>query len=426
MSTRNQKSNRASFGSVRKLPSGRWQARYPDPAGRAMTAPGTFTTKREALDHIAGVRADRMRGTYRDHRAGLTPFGAYATDWIAHGGTRGKFAPKTKANNEELLAGLLLPFHDRALSAITPADVRSWYSRMRKDLHDAGKRRAAAAHARAIEVAKRRGLPAPPAPVVQTGESRLRQAYTLLRSILATAVRDGLIGSNPCQITGAGAVAHPERPFLSPETLGTVVTAMPEQWALPIRVMFGAHLRLGELVALQRGDYADGVLRVERQTTLVNGKPVTTATKTGNARKVVLPPSIAAELDAHLAHSRGFAKAPLFLRTDGEPITNHALGQAWRRATRKVGLGQFHIHDVRHAGLTMAAQAGATTRELMDRAGHRTARASLIYQHAAEERNATIAAALDALSGGRLGGAIASGSRRGPVTPEEQQGAINA
>lgn len=398
MSGRNQKANRASFGSTRKLPSGRWQARYPDAWGRPMTAPSTFATKREALDHIAGVRADRMRGTYRDHRAGLTPFGPYATDWIANGGTRGRFAPKTKANNEELLAGLLLPFHDRALSAITPTDVRSWYSRARRDLQDAGKRRAAAAHARAIDAAKRRGLPVPPSPTAQTGESRLRQAYTLLRSILATAVRDGLIGSNPCQITGAGAVAHPERPFLSPETLGAIVTAMPEQWALPIRVMFGAHLRLGELVALQRGDYADGVLKVERQTTLVNGKPITTPTKTGNARAVVLPPSIAAELDAHLAGSRGFARSPLFLRADGEPITNHALGQAWRRAARKVGLGQFHVHDVRHAGLTMAAQAGATTRELMARAGHRTARASLIYQHAAEERNAVIAERIDVLS----------------------------
>lgn len=404
MSGTKQKTNRASFGSVRKLPSGRFQARYPDSAGRVMNAPTTFATKREALDHIAGVRADRMRGTYRDHRAGLTPFGDYARAWIANGGTRGMFAPKTKANNEELLAGLLLPFHERALSAITPADVRTWYSRARKDLHEAGKKRATSAHARAVAEAKRRGIPAPLAPAAQTGESRLRQGYTLLRSILATAVRDGLIGSNPCQIMGAGSVAHPERPLLSPDALGTIVNAMPAQWTLPIRVMFGAHLRLGELVALQRGDYADGVLRVERQTTLVNGKPVTTRTKTGNARAVALPPSIAAEVETYLSASRGFAKAPMFLRSDGEPLTNHALGQAWRRAARRVGLGQFHVHDVRHAGLTMAAQGGATTRELMDRAGHRTARASLIYQHAAEERSATIAAALDLLSGGPIGG----------------------
>jgi integrase len=181
--------------------------------------------------------------------------------------------------------------------------------------------------------------------------------------------------------------------------LDTIVSAMPEQWTLPVRVMFGAHLRLGELVALQRGDYADGVLKVERQTTLVNGKPITTKTKTGNARTVALPPRIAAEVEEHLAASKGFARAPMFLRSDGEPITNHALGQAWRRAARRAGLGQFHPHDVRHAGLTMAAQNGATTRDLMARAGHRTARASLIYQHTAEERNTAIAAGLDVLGG---------------------------
>lgn len=60
------------------------------------------------------------------------------------------------------------------------------------------------------------------------------------------------------------------------------------------------------------------------------------------------------------------------------------------------------MHDVRHAGLTMAAQGGATTRELMARAGHSTPRAALIYQHAAEERNLTIAAKLDLLSGRAL------------------------
>lgn len=426
MSEQKRKTNRQAFGSVRKLPSGRWQARYPDPAGRAMTAPTTFATKREAQDHIAGVRADRMRGTYRDHRAGLTPFGDYAREWIANGGTRGQFAPKTKANKEDLLAGLLLPFHDRALSAISPSDVRTWYTRSRKELADAGRKRAAASHARATAAAKKRGLPAPPAPVAQTGESRLRQGYTLLRSILATAVKDGLIGSNPCQIGGAGSVKHPERPLLTPDMLGVIVEEMPEQWALPIRVMFGAHLRLGELVALQRGDYADGVLKVERQTTLVNGKPVTTKTKTGNVRRVKLPPRIAAEVEAHLAASKGFARAPMFLRADGEPITNHALGQAWRRAARRVGLGQFHPHDVRHAGLTMAAQNGATTRELMARAGHSTARAALIYQHAAEERDAALAEGLDVLGGSPTRSVTGTGMARAAILATEKSPGLMA
>ena len=402
MSGAKQKANRASFGNVRKLPSGRFQARSPDPAGRSMTAPSTFETKRDALDYLAGIRADRMRGTYRDHRAGDAPFGPYAMEWVANGGSRGRLAPKTRANNEDLLAGLLSPLHDHALSSITPAVVRSWYSRARKDLAATLKRRAEEARRKVVEAAKRRGVEPPEAPPIPTGESRLRQAYTLLRSILQTAVRDGLIGSNPCQIVGAGSVAHPERPLMTPEALAAIVNAMPEQWTLPVRVMFGAHLRVGELVALQRGDYADGVLRVERQTIRVRGEFITTATKTGNARSVALPPRIAAEVEAHLAATSGFGKSPLFPRADGEAITGNALGQAWRKAARSIGLGQFHVHDVRHAGLTMAAQGGATTRELMARAGHSTARAALIYQHAAEERNVAIAATLDTLAGAAL------------------------
>ena len=231
-----------------------------------------------------------------------------------------------------------------------------------------------------------------------TGEARLRQAYSLLRTILNAAVRDRLINENPCQIDGAGQVNDPERPYLSPESLAAIVAAMPEKWHLPVRVAFGAHLRVGELVALQRGDYANGALRVERQHIYVRGRSIATATKTGEARTVTLPPSIAAEVEAYLASTTGFPKSPLFPRQDGEPITGNALGHAWRKAARGIGLGQFHVHDLRHAGLTLAAQAGGTTRELMARAGHRTARAALIYQHAAEERNAVLAGAMDSLA----------------------------
>ena len=39
----------------------------------------------------------------------------------------------------------------------------------------------------------------------------------------------------------------------------------------------------------------------------------------------------------------------------------------------------------------------------MARAGHSTARAALLYQHAAEERSGASAAGMDALSGGSIG-----------------------
>ena len=45
-------SRRRHFGTVRKLPSGRWQARYYDHAGRRHTAPRTFPAKADAFAYL--------------------------------------------------------------------------------------------------------------------------------------------------------------------------------------------------------------------------------------------------------------------------------------------------------------------------------------------------------------------------------------
>jgi hypothetical protein len=62
-----------------------------------------------------------------------------------------------------------------------------------------------------------------------------------------------------------------------------------------------------------------------------------------------------------------------------------------------VGLADLHFHDLRHTGNTMAAAQGASLRELMERMGHASARAALIYQHATRERDEAIAAGMGKL-----------------------------
>jgi integrase len=57
----------------------------------------------------------------------------------------------------------------------------------------------------------------------------------------------------------------------------------------------------------------------------------------------------------------------------------------------------MHFHDLRHHAGTLAAQLGATSRELMERLGHSTARASLIYQYSTSERQREIADRMDAV-----------------------------
>lgn len=73
----------------------------------------------------------------------------------------------------------------------------------------------------------------------------------------------------------------------------------------------------------------------------------------------------------------------------------------WKHARIRAGIPGVHFHDLRHAGLTLSAQAGATLAEVMCRAGHNSAAAGLRYQHAADRRDAVIASRLSLLAAER-------------------------
>jgi integrase len=56
------------------------------------------------------------------------------------------------------------------------------------------------------------------------------------------------------------------------------------------------------------------------------------------------------------------------------------------------------VHDLRAVGATYAAQAGATTKELMARLGHTTPRMAMKYQMASEARDEALAEAMSKLA----------------------------
>jgi integrase len=77
---------------------------------------------------------------------------------------------------------------------------------------------------------------------------------------------------------------------------------------------------------------------------------------------------------------------------------NFGRSTKWQTVVAAAGLpAGFHFHDLRHIGNQLAANSGATTRELMHRMGHGSMRAPLIYQHATTDRDRSIAEALSEL-----------------------------
>jgi integrase len=115
-------------------------------------------------------------------------------------------------------------------------------------------------------------------------------------------------------------------------------------------------------------------------------------------KPVGLPKVVAEALEKHLANYGQPGEAGvLFTGPRGAPITRALLSKEWQAARMAADAPEgLRIHDLRHHAATLTARMpGITTKELMDRIGHASPRAGLIYQHATEQRDREIAAFLD-------------------------------
>ena len=108
------------FGRVRRLPSGRWQARYPGPDGADRPAPQTFGSKSDAEVWLTLKEAEIRRGDWLDPEAGKVRFGDYATSWV----NDHVLKPRTAELYQGLLKNHLAPtFGNVDLGDIREADI---------------------------------------------------------------------------------------------------------------------------------------------------------------------------------------------------------------------------------------------------------------------------------------------------------------
>jgi integrase len=173
----------------------------------------------------------------------------------------------------------------------------------------------------------------------------------------------------------------------------------PRSRALVLTAAF-AGLRFGELAGLTRSgiDLTEGTITVVRALierddgTLLVGPPKSEAGR----RTFAIPAALIPELAQHLQRFVGPDDGALvFTGAKGAPLRRGNWSVKWDAATKAIGLSGFRLHDLRHTCNTLTAATGASTRELMHRMGHASARAALHYQHATRDRDAVIAAALN-------------------------------
>lgn len=365
---------REAFGAVRKLPSGRYQASYVGPDGNRYPGPHTFDAIEDARGWLARRRVEIEDGGWSPHEArGATSakasktgsFAAYAEQWISTRTNRKgeHLRPRTAAEYRRLVAGPLSEFREQRLAAITPEDVRSWYSEL----------------------------------VGRGTKTQAARAYELLKSILATAVTDGRIKSNPCQIRGAASASTGKA--VTPPTaaeLQTIIEAVTPRYRAAVVLAAWAGVRYGELTELRRKDIEfvkEGAslsviaVNVSRAVTHVTGQGyVVGSTKSeAGVRTIVLPPHVNDIVLEHLdKYTSRFPESLLFPGADGAShLPQSSFFKHWARARAVAKRPDLPWHGLRHYGATRAALAGATLKELQARLGHSTVAAAMRYQHTA-------------------------------------------
>src|SRR5262249_46943743 len=111
------------------------------------------------------------------------------------------------------------------------------------------------------------------------------------------------------------------------------------------------------------------------------------------ARAVILSEAARKILASHLeAHSSEW----VFPGPGGRPYSREQVGKAFRRAARAAGLRDFHFHDLRHHGATMALNKGFTAPIVMALGGWKTERMMRRYAAVADQ---TLRGGAEAVSG---------------------------
>lgn len=360
---------RASTGTLRKMKSGRWQARYTFPDGVRRPAPQTFLTKRDANAWLAQMHADVSRGKWSPVEATMAvTFEKYAAKWVKERRVKGRpLAARTVEGYEALLASHLNPtFGKRPVHTITRALVNEWYAALPEDK----------------PTTRARG-------------------YSLLRAIFATAVEDEHLTTNPAKVRGAGSVDRRHRVILpTDEQFDALVAAMPERYRAMMLLAYWCGLRFGELTELRRTDIdtREGITQVRRAVVLVRGEFLVKDTKSAaGERDVWIPSRLLPTIREHLLQ---YAGPELLFPSKNDPtehLRQSTLAKVFYKARATAGLPTLRFHDLRHASLTRFAQNGATTAEVMSQAGHSTTVASQRYQHAAKDRMREITERMSAL-----------------------------
>jgi integrase len=358
--------SRRGWGAIRKLPSGRYQARFPDPDHAGLVpALQTFASKTAADRWLSKKRTELDAGSAVDDRAGNRPLSEW---WEPYRRTWGGLKESTRASYDAAWRLRIEPvFGSTRVRRITPGVIDEWVSTMIND---------------------------------GVSRSKITEALGVLGRVLDRVVRDRVLPRNPCaeRVVTLPRKQPTERPVLSPAEVERIAAACASaRDQVLIRLLAYGGLRIGEAFALQWSsiDVAGRTVTVRESVASSNGPPRLGSTKTYATRTIDIPAKLAAQLSA----LRDSAKSDLvFPNRQGAPLRyRNWRRDTWDPATSKAGLVVLP-HDLRATCASLLIDAGASPKDVQAHLGHEDITTTLqLYARVRPRRSADLASKLDAL-----------------------------
>lgn len=379
---------RRGFGSVRRLPSGRYQARYTGPDGMPYPA-GSFGTVRQADAALARIRTAIDSGTWMSPEEEVAAAAAAEAAAAAAAFTVADLAERwlntltghthSTLSRARVVNHILPELGGVPLTELDAEQCRSWWDRCS----------------------------------LEYPSQRVR-CYEALAAMLNFAVDRKLISFSPLRIKGAkNLVPAREGQTASVEQLEALMAAMQPRDRASILLAAWCGLRAGEVLGLQRRDIAVDQTPVPLAPTVrvmvrrhivprAGGTPpgeksflvVRGSKSEQRVESVVVPPHVVPSIWGHLDQHVGPADDAWVLpgRSDpNDPLLPITLRAAFSRARVRAGMPELVFHDLRRTGNTLAAEAGATPGEMRDRLRHKTSAAAERYIVAARGADADLA-----------------------------------
>ncbi len=352
----------------RRRPDGRWQinVRVTDDLGVATRHTVYGDTPQEARDKAAAIRRRVADGQpARDRRQTVAAFAQHWIDTTLQ-------ASERKQTTKVMYAGvarthiLPSPIGRLTLDRVRPSHVEGWVVELR------GK-----------------GL----------AESTVRSAYTILRAVLDTAVRDGALASNPAAVIRRPKVTSREAAHLTTAQVADLLRAAEGTRYAPLfALLVHTGLRRGEALALRWADVdlEKGLLRVRGTLARVQRRLVVTEPKTARSKRFV-PLSAPAERllrdvratqddERRRAGSVWQETGFVFTTVTGEPCDPRNALRALKVAAEKAGLPHAGLHTLRHSAASVMLISGVPLKVVSEILGHSSiAIAGDVYGHVAPD-----------------------------------------